>query len=150
MKFTQGDPALLLKAEQASILFFGLAGRGATAPGAVVVREVGGHHPFATHFFNAQDGGYHSGNYFTDRDEAFADARERRDRYDPSGELGRAFRMSGPEAPTYTVQLRQRYTNEVLDTKSGDDIGDLLREFADEGCISGGDTLVIIDNEEEA
>lgn len=48
----------------------------------------------------------------------------------------------------FTIELRQRYTNMVLDTKTGDDIATLLREYADEGCISGGDTLVIIDHDD--
>lgn len=50
----------------------------------------------------------------------------------------------------FTIELRQRYTDMLLDSKSGEDVGDILREYADEGCISGGDRLVIIDNEEDA
>lgn len=49
----------------------------------------------------------------------------------------------------FTIELRQRYTGMVLDTKTGPDIGDLLREYANEGCMAGGDTLHIIDDEEE-
>lgn len=49
----------------------------------------------------------------------------------------------------YSVELRQRYTNMLLDRKTGEDIGTLLRQLADEGCLSGGDTIHIIDHEEE-
>jgi len=46
-------------------------GDGVQAPGAVVMCEVNSeHHPLAVHFFNAQDGGFHSGNYCKTRAEA--------------------------------------------------------------------------------
>lgn len=49
----------------------------------------------------------------------------------------------------FSVELRQRYTNMLLDRKTGEDIGTLLRTLADEGCLSGGDTIRIIDHDEE-
>jgi hypothetical protein len=52
-----------------------IEGRGAQAPGAVVMCQVGGHHPYAVHFFNKQDGGFHQGNYcetLEDAEKAFA------------------------------------------------------------------------------
>jgi hypothetical protein len=47
-----------------------IAGHGAQAPGAVVMCKVGGFHPYAVHFFNKQDGGFHSGNYCEIREDA--------------------------------------------------------------------------------
>jgi hypothetical protein len=35
-----------------------------------------------------------------------------------------------------------------LDRKEGDDAAEILREYANEGCLSGGDTLRILDNED--
>lgn len=49
----------------------------------------------------------------------------------------------------FTVKLLQRYTNMELDSKTGEDIATLLRQYADEGCLSGGDKLVIIDHDDE-
>jgi hypothetical protein len=37
-----------------------------------------------------------------------------------------------------------------LDRKQGEDLPALLRELADEGCLSGGDKIHIIDHEEDA
>lgn len=48
----------------------------------------------------------------------------------------------------FTIILRNSLGGE-LDRKTGEDIGDILREYAKEGCLSGGDTIEIIDNEEE-
>ena len=31
-----------------------------------------------------------------------------------------------------------------LDRKGGDDIAEILRKYADDGCLSGGDKLIII------
>jgi hypothetical protein len=50
--------------------------------------------------------------------------------------------------PAYDVVLRNSSGGE-LDRKSGDDLKTLLREMADEGCLSGGDTITIIDYFEE-
>jgi len=44
-----------------------ILGDGVQAPGAVTMCEIGGAHPYAIHFFNEQDGGFHSGNYCPDR-----------------------------------------------------------------------------------
>lgn len=51
-------------------------------------------------------------------------------------------------AMTYTVKLYNS-SNGELDSKSGNDLGDILRQYADEGCLSGGDTIRIVDNDEE-
>lgn len=50
---------------------------------------------------------------------------------------------------SYTIELRQQHTNLVLDSKTGESVADILREYADEGCIAGGDTLAVIDNDEQ-
>lgn len=42
----------------------------------------------------------------------------------------------------YRITLRNS-SGGVLDEKEGDDIGDLLRDYAADGCLSGGDTLEI-------
>jgi hypothetical protein len=96
MKFTQGNPALIAAAQAACLSFVGLAGRGATAPGAVVVRETGTKlHPFVAHFFNSQDGGYYFGDYAKTREQADRFAADKLSRYDRDGELRRAFRAEG-------------------------------------------------------
>jgi hypothetical protein len=48
----------------------------------------------------------------------------------------------------YTVILVNSSGGE-LDRKTGDDIGDILRQYAAEGCLSGGDTLRIIDHADD-
>lgn len=90
--FTKGVPALIQKARDESIEFFGMDGRGATAPGAVVIREVGGYHPFVVHFANTQLGGYHGGQYFESLDAAQEAFVARCNRYDPTGELHASFK----------------------------------------------------------
>ena len=93
MNFTQGNPELIAKAQAECLSFTGLAGRGATAPGAVVVRETGTRlHPFVAHFFNSQDGGYYFGDYAKTREDAERYAADKLDRYDRYGDLRRAFR----------------------------------------------------------
>jgi hypothetical protein len=48
-----------------------IKGDGVQAPGAVTMCEIDNpHHPFAVHFFNAQDGGFHAGEYSKTRAEA--------------------------------------------------------------------------------
>jgi hypothetical protein len=91
--FTQGNPALLAKAKAASIAFYGMAGKGATAPGALVIRKLGEESAasYVVHFFNAQDGGYHSGDYTATLVQAYEAFAERARRYDPHGELNEAF-----------------------------------------------------------
>jgi hypothetical protein len=37
-----------------------------------------------------------------------------------------------------------------LERKTGDDIGDILREYADEGSLSDGDTIKIFDTDDLA
>ena len=51
---------------------FPISGDGVQAPGAVVLRELGGQ--YVTHFFNAQDGGYYHGHYFPKTLGGFTDA----------------------------------------------------------------------------
>lgn len=41
-------------------------GDGVLAPGAVTLCRIEGAHPFVIHFFNEQDGGFHSGDYCRD------------------------------------------------------------------------------------
>lgn len=90
--FTQGKPELIAKARAESLSFVGLAGRGATAPGGVAVRETGTSlHPFVAHFFNSQDGGFYFGDYCTTREEADRAAASKLDRYDRDGELRSKF-----------------------------------------------------------
>jgi hypothetical protein len=47
--------------------------------------------------------------------------------------------------PRYTVKLIHS-CGDQLDIKSGDDLGDILREYADEGSLADGDSLKIRDN----
>lgn len=98
--FTLGNPALIAKARAESIKFVGLAGRGATASGAVVIRELPHNklHPFAVHFFNSQDGGYYFGDYCTDRRDAEKALESKLMRYDRDCELTRAFTRLEREA----------------------------------------------------
>jgi hypothetical protein len=98
--FTQGDPAHIAKGQADAIAvgaFAGLAGRGATAPGAVVIRALPDNemHPFVVHFLNTQDGAYYFGDYCESKDEAYKAMRHKLDRYDPDGILRRAFRSDG-------------------------------------------------------
>lgn len=48
---------------------------------------------------------------------------------------------------TYRITLRNTVGG-ILDKKEGEDIGAILREYANEGCLSGGDTLGIEDLDE--
>jgi len=91
--FTQGTPALVNKAKASAIAFYGMAGRGATAPGAVVIRKLGddSNANFVVHFFNSQDGGYYSGGYTETLVQAYEEFAERLRRYDRDGELNNAF-----------------------------------------------------------
>jgi hypothetical protein len=50
--------------------------------------------------------------------------------------------------PTYDVVLRNSSGGE-LDRKSGDDLSQIMADYAREGCLSGGDTLTIIDYTED-
>jgi len=57
----------------------------------------------------------------------------------------------GRFAPTETDMIRITLRNSsggVLDEKEGDDIGDLLRDYAADGCLSPGDTLEIEGDED--
>jgi len=118
MKFTQGNPALIAAAQAACLSFVGMAGRGATAPGAVVVKETGTSlHPFAAYFFNSQDGGYYFGDYCTTRAEADKAAQAKLQRYDPMCELTRAFRANGDGYDTrlpYYCALRNEMGDVII------------------------------------
>jgi hypothetical protein len=93
MDFTQGNPDLIAKARKDAMYFVGLAGRGATAPGAVVVRRTDSDlHPFAAHFFNSQDGGYYFGDYCSNAQDAMDAAEDKLRRYDRDGELRANFK----------------------------------------------------------
>ena len=92
--FTHGNPDLIAKAKAESIQFYGMAGRGATAPGAVVIRHLPHNeaHPYVVHFANTQLGGYHGGEYCETLEEAKRRAVARAVRYDPDGGLNAAYR----------------------------------------------------------
>jgi hypothetical protein len=47
----------------------------------------------------------------------------------------------------FTVKLFNS-SNCELDSKTGPDLAELLHAYADDGCLSGGDTLRLIDNED--
>lgn len=50
------------------IKYVNVPGDGVQAPGFVTMCKVDGqHHPYVVHFFNAQDGGFHSGDYCSTR-----------------------------------------------------------------------------------
>ncbi len=90
--FTKGDPALIAKAKGEAIEFYGMAGRGATAPGAVVLRKSNSeYHPYVVHFANTQCGGYHGGNYCETLEEGLSAYAERCRKYDRDGDLHRAY-----------------------------------------------------------
>jgi hypothetical protein len=91
--FTQGNPILLAKAMATAIAFYGMAGRGATAPGAVVIRKLGDESApeYVVHFFNSQDGGYHGGQYTETLVQAYEAFAERIRRYDYDSALHNAF-----------------------------------------------------------
>lgn len=96
MKFTKGNPELIEAAKAACVNptcdFYGMDGDGIQAPGAIVVREVGGYSPFAVHFANTQCGGFHGGQYCKTLEEARSYAAKRAARYDPTGDLARSFK----------------------------------------------------------
>lgn len=52
------------------------------------------------------------------------------------------------DTPAYEVVLYNSSRCE-LDRKVGGDLGTLLREMADEGCIGGGDEIHIIDHTDD-
>lgn len=58
-----------------------VAGDGAQATGCLVLRQLG--QQYATHFYNAQDGGFHHGHYFSRLDDAEADFARRVTEYAP-------------------------------------------------------------------
>lgn len=95
--YTKGDPDRIAKAQAESIAFYGMDGKGATAPGAVTLRQVRKPCEFypmgeyAVHFANTQAGGYHGGNYCATLGEAYARFAERIERYDPDGTLNASF-----------------------------------------------------------
>lgn len=97
MEYTKGEPDLIEKARAESIEFYGMAGRGATAPGAVVLRQNrsiargDSWDEWAVHFANTQLGGYHGGNYCSTLKEAQRAFRDRVENYDRDGELNRVF-----------------------------------------------------------
>ncbi|MEG4406375.1 hypothetical protein [Microcoleus sp. MON2_D5] len=57
-------------------------GDGAQAPGFVTLRQWG--LQYATHFYNAQDGGFHHGHYFPNLPQAEADFARRVNDYAPA------------------------------------------------------------------
>jgi hypothetical protein len=92
--YTQGNPAHIAKGRSEAIAcaaFIGLAGRGATAPGAVVIRPGNELHPFMVHFLNTQDGAYYFGDYCTTKDEAYRAMDDKLRRYDRNGDLRLMF-----------------------------------------------------------
>ena len=88
----KGNPELIEAAKRGALQFHGMDGDGVQAPGAIVIRDLGGVHPFVVHFANTQSGGYHSGSYCQTLDQAIARFNERKGRYDPTGDLHRSFK----------------------------------------------------------
>jgi hypothetical protein len=91
MEFTKGTRTLIEKARAESIEFYGMDGDGMQAPGAIVIREVGGYHPFAVYFANTQCGGYCHGDYCETLDEAQEAFVAKCNRYDPTAALNGSF-----------------------------------------------------------
>jgi hypothetical protein len=56
-------------------------GDGCQAPGSITLCEIPGAHPYVIHFFNAQDGGFHSGTYCRDMDTARREFSRQSERY---------------------------------------------------------------------
>ena len=53
------------------VKYVNVPGDGIQAPGFVTMCKIDNlQHPFVVHFFNAQDGGFHSGNYCSNRTQA--------------------------------------------------------------------------------
>lgn len=96
MKYTKGNPELIEAAKAACVDpehdFYGMDGDGIQAPGAIVVREVGGYQPYAVHFANTQYGGFYGGQYCDTLEDAREYAAKRAGRYDPTGDLARSFK----------------------------------------------------------
>ncbi len=73
MKKFEGNryPLVLMRTEVGAL--------GVQAPGAVVLRDLGPQqgHRLVVHFYNAQDGGHHSGYYYDDYEKAVAKFEER-------------------------------------------------------------------------
>ena len=59
-----------------------IPGDGAQAPGFVTLRQWG--QQWATHFYNAQDGGFHNGHYFAKLNDAEVDFARRVTEYAPA------------------------------------------------------------------
>jgi hypothetical protein len=91
--FTQGTPELITKAKASAVAFYGMAGRGATAPGAVVIRKLShdSNANYVVHFFNSQDGGYYSGGYTETLVQAYEEFAHRLRLYDRDGQLHAAY-----------------------------------------------------------
>lgn len=75
---------------------YAMAGRGMTAPGAIVLRQIENpHHPYAVHFRNDADSEakgapvYYYGDYCETEAEGEQAFRDKVRRYDPDGELHR-------------------------------------------------------------
>lgn len=94
MQYTKGNPAHIERMQDQSLKFHGLAGRGATAPGCVVIRELPGNEvtPYVVHFGNTQDGGYYFGNYCQTLEGAEEAFQDKISRYDRDGALHHAFK----------------------------------------------------------
>lgn len=70
---------------------YGMCSDGIQAPGAIVLRDVGGYHPYVVHFFNVQDQGYYHGSYCTTMEKAISTFHDKCKRYDPLGLLHGAY-----------------------------------------------------------
>ena len=91
MKYPEKDLLNWLYGDSTVMEAYVMAGDGAQAPGAVVLRRVAGYHPFVIHFANLQSGGYHMGDYFKTLKEAYPVFDKRKDYADPTGNLNKAF-----------------------------------------------------------
>lgn len=92
--YTQGNPQIVQRMKDEARLFYGLAGRGATAPGCVVIRDLPHNtlHPFVVHFGNTQDGGYYFGDYCETLEDAMDALYRKLRNYDPDNARREAFK----------------------------------------------------------
>lgn len=95
IEYTYGERKIVDRMQGESLKFYGMAGRGCTAPGCVVIRSLPHNdlHPFVVHFGNHQDGGYYFGDYCETREAAEAAYADKVRRYDPDGSLNRNFKL---------------------------------------------------------
>jgi len=92
MDTVKGDPKLIADYKMRADRFYGMDGDGIQAPGAIVLAFLrNSHDPYVVWFANTQVGGTSGGDYCKTAAEALEAFDRKCKRYDPTGELNRAF-----------------------------------------------------------